>query len=79
MIASGGFIMPIFSDNVHESRGYNRGVRLARGEFVVLLQDDLLPSKDKNWVLQMAAMFEQFPLLGAIGMMSYGFCFHGGP
>lgn len=33
-----GLVVPVFSNNVHEIRAYNRGARLARGKFVIFLQ-----------------------------------------
>ena len=35
---SNGHVVPVISDNVHEIRGYNRGIDMARGQYVVLLQ-----------------------------------------
>jgi hypothetical protein len=31
-------VTPIFSPNLHEARGYNRGAHVARGQFLVFLQ-----------------------------------------
>lgn len=33
-----GFVVPVFSFNFHEARGYNRLAGLARGDVVVILQ-----------------------------------------
>ncbi|GIL65006.1 hypothetical protein Vafri_18839 [Volvox africanus] len=33
-----GFVVPVFSANLHEARGYNRAARLARGKYLVLWQ-----------------------------------------
>lgn len=58
--------------------GYNRIGRLARGEFMVLLQDDNVPPHDGTWLHQALALFRRYPRLGAIGMQSYRFCIQGG-
>ena len=41
---SEGFVVPVFSYNLHEARGYNRLANLARGDVVVILQVGGLPS-----------------------------------
>ncbi len=33
-----GFVVPVFSPNLHEIRGYNRLARLARGDFLIMMQ-----------------------------------------
>lgn len=33
-----GFVVPVFSFNLHEGRGFNRAVQIARGDIVVLMQ-----------------------------------------
>ena len=33
-----GFVVPVFSYNLHEARGYNRAARTAKGDIVVILQ-----------------------------------------
>jgi hypothetical protein len=33
-----GFVVPVFSHNLHESRGYNRAARVARGRYLVVWQ-----------------------------------------
>jgi hypothetical protein len=41
--ARGDFITLLFSNNVHEIRGYNRGAGAASGRVVIFLQDDDVP------------------------------------
>lgn len=38
--ATGGAVVPVLSYNVHELRSYNRMTGMARGKYIVLLQDD---------------------------------------
>ena len=35
---SEGFVVPVFSFNLHETRGYNRLAGIARGEVIIILQ-----------------------------------------
>lgn len=35
---TGGVVVPVFSNNIHEIRAYNLMARVARGDIVVLLQ-----------------------------------------
>ncbi len=36
--APAGFVVPLFGDNVHESRGYNVAARVARGDVLIVMQ-----------------------------------------
>lgn len=57
----------IRSNNLHELRSYNRAMRMAAGDFVVLLQDDdLLPISDE-WIANAVKLFEALPDLGVLG------------
>ena len=47
----------VYAGNVHEIRGYNRLARAARGEMIVLLQDDDVLKPDHGWYLVAAALF----------------------
>jgi len=51
------------SNDLHEVRTYDRAIRMAKGEFVCLLQDDDIPPKNKDWLDQAATLFAAFPLL----------------
>ena len=57
----------IRTEDLHEIRTYNNAIRMANGEFVVLLQDDdVLPSSDK-WVKDAISLFREFPKLAVLG------------
>ena len=63
------------SANVHEIRAYHRMARMARGEYLLLLQGDhCLPAlgasfnaQDGAWLEEGLALFERFPRLGLLG------------
>lgn len=65
---SKGFIVPVFSDNIHEIRGYNRLAGMARGEVIVLVQDDRVGPKSCTFYEDLVAVFERWPQLGGVGM-----------
>lgn len=52
--------------NIHEIRGYNRLARFARGDMIIMMQDDDQPS-NRIWVSQARALFDAHQLLGMIG------------
>lgn len=58
-------------------RGYNRAARLARGDLLVVLQDDDLQPADGAYVARFVTLFDRYPSLGAIGTMSYRMCMDG--
>jgi hypothetical protein len=66
--AHGSFLTVLLSNNVHEVHGYNRAAAVARGDVLVLLQDDMLPPADCRWVADLLARFSAFPRLGAVGL-----------
>jgi len=51
------------SNNLHEVRVYDRAIRMAKGEFVCLLQDDDIPPENRDWLDQAASLFAAFPIL----------------
>lgn len=57
--------------NVHEIRAYNRMARLARGEFLLMLQGDFcMPSPvgaSAPWLERALSLFERHPNLGMVG------------
>ena len=46
--------------------GYNRGFEIARGEFVLVMDDDGVPVSD-DWVKQIVECFETDPKIGVVG------------
>ena len=75
---SEGFVIPVFSDNVHEARGYNRLASIARSNILVFLQDDQLPPKDGTWLLSLLSVFDKHSLMGAVGLHSFRSCSYRG-
>ena len=71
--ASGAFMTTILSNNLHEVHGYNRAAAVARGDLLVLLQDDDVPPPACNWVADLWALFWLRPQLGAVGMRTGSF------
>eukprot|EP00198_Chlamydomonas_reinhardtii_P010559 XP_001699896.1 predicted protein [Chlamydomonas reinhardtii] len=71
-----GFVVPVFSANLHESRGYNRAAKLARGRYLIIWQDDQLPNEQGTWLLDMIKVFDAYPQLGILGMNTYRLCKH---
>lgn len=57
----------VLSNDLHEIRTYNRAVDLARGEFVVLLQDDDIPPASPDWLDTAIALFRFDPDLAVVG------------
>jgi glycosyltransferase involved in cell wall biosynthesis len=57
----------IISNDLHEIRSYNRAVGLARGEFIVFLQDDDIPPKTAGWVSDAIELFRSHPKLAVLG------------
>eukprot|EP00192_Tetraselmis_astigmatica_P006614 CAMPEP_0117657112 /NCGR_PEP_ID=MMETSP0804-20121206/5159_1 /TAXON_ID=1074897 /ORGANISM="Tetraselmis astigmatica, Strain CCMP880" /LENGTH=709 /DNA_ID=CAMNT_0005463549 /DNA_START=405 /DNA_END=2531 /DNA_ORIENTATION=+ len=56
------------SPNVHEIRGYNRLARFARGEIIVMMQDDDQPKPgDATWLIQGRDLFKIHKGLGMVG------------
>ena len=72
----GGFLVPVFSFNAHEARGYNRAARAARGRYLVIWQDDQVPPVNGKWVDDMVAVYEAYPKVAVLGMNSYRLCRH---
>lgn len=58
----------VSSANVHEIRAYHRMARMARGEYLLLLQGDhCLPAHGSAWLEKALALFDAFPKLGLLG------------
>uniref|UniRef100_A0A7S0R483 Glycosyltransferase 2-like domain-containing protein n=1 Tax=Chlamydomonas leiostraca TaxID=1034604 RepID=A0A7S0R483_9CHLO len=68
--ASANFsVVPVFSANVHEARGYNRAAALARGRYIVILQDDeMAPGDCTAWLPNLVTIFERWPAMGVVGL-----------
>ena len=65
-------ISPVFHDNIHEIRSYNRLGALARGRILVTLQDDDLPPLNCSWLKEVHRLMEAHqPKLGAIGLSGF--------
>jgi glycosyltransferase involved in cell wall biosynthesis len=54
-------------NDLFEVRTYDRAIRMARGEFVCLLQDDDIPPPNNFWVEQALTLFDIFPELIILG------------
>ncbi len=54
-------------NDIFEVRTYDRAIRMARGEFVCLLQDDDIPPPNNIWVEQALTLFDTFPELMILG------------
>ena len=57
----------VVSGDIHEIRGYNRLAKLSRGELIVFMQDDDLPSPRPNWFNFAKSLFAKNPKLGLVG------------
>ncbi|PNH10342.1 hypothetical protein TSOC_002927 [Tetrabaena socialis] len=67
-----GLIVPVFSNNVHELRAYNRMAGLSRGRVLIILQDDdSLQPADCSWLPPLVRQFDAMPKLGMVGLKSY--------
>jgi GT2 family glycosyltransferase len=57
----------IRSNDLYEVRTYSRAIDLARGEYIILLQDDDIPPASPAWVEEAISLFETFPKLLILG------------
>jgi len=57
----------VSSPNIHEIRAYNRLARLARGDYLLLLQGDHCLPRNADWLRQGLALFRRLPRLGLLG------------
>ena len=62
------FVTLVVSHNVHEVRGYNRAAAMARGDTLVLLQDDDMPDGSCDWLADVARLLSARPLVGAVAL-----------
>lgn len=56
------------ADNKGFAAGNNQGLAAAKGEFVLLLNNDTVVTK--GWLKRMLALFERYPQIGLVGPMS---------
>jgi len=66
-----GAVVPVFSANLHEARAYNRLAHLARGKYIVLMQDDEAMPANCSWLRSMVTQFEHWPALGVVGLKTF--------
>ncbi|KXZ54013.1 hypothetical protein GPECTOR_5g124 [Gonium pectorale] len=71
-----GFVVPLFSANIHEARGYNRAARAAQGRFLIIWQDDQLPPSSGSWLRDLQKLFSGHPRLAVVGMNTFRMCKH---
>lgn len=70
--ARGMEVTPVFHDNIHEIRSYNRLASLARGRVLVTLQDDNLLPLNCSWLPDVLRLMEEHkPRLAAIGLSGF--------
>ena len=72
-----GFVTLVVSPNLHEIRGYNRAAAVARGDTLVLLQDDDMPRGSCDWLANVTRLLRERPLVGAIGLKKACITMHG--
>lgn len=54
-------------NDLFEVRTYDRAIRMAKGEYICLLQDDDIPPPNNDWVEQAIKLFDAFPKLLILG------------
>lgn len=57
----------IRSNDIHDSRAYNRAASYARGEIICVLQDDDIPPSTGRWVEDALKLFDAYPALAVLG------------
>ncbi len=57
----------LYCNDIFEIRAYNRAMRMAFGEYIVLLQDDDMPPIDGDWVREAVRIFDAHPEIGILG------------
>ena len=58
----------VMSNDIHEIRAYNHCVSMCSSNYVIILQDDDLPSNDREWLNDIIRVFEFDEKIGLIGM-----------
>ncbi|MDP3920773.1 MAG: glycosyltransferase [Candidatus Omnitrophota bacterium] len=59
----------IVSNELNELRIYNRAISLARGEIVIVNQDDDIPPQDASWIRDAVRLFDKYPRLAILGAL----------
>ncbi len=54
-------------NDLYEVRTYDRAIRMAKGEYVCLLQDDDIPPKDGQWIRNALRLLDGLPTLLILG------------
>lgn len=54
-------------NDIFEIRTYDRAIKMAKGDFICLLQDDDIPPSNTIWVEQALNLFNSFPKLIILG------------
>jgi len=57
----------VYSNDLHEIRGYNRIGSLASAELLIMMQDDDVPRDDSRWLSDALNLFHSYPHLGMLG------------
>ena len=57
----------IITNDLHELRSYSRAAALARGEFIVFLQDDDIPPRTTDWLSHALSLLRRHPKLAVLG------------
>ena len=57
----------VLSENLHEIRGYNKLVDMAKGEYIIFCQDDDIPPINKDWIeysINILKLYDEIKLIG---------------
>mmetsp|Transcript_27600 Transcript_27600/g.60380 ORF Transcript_27600/g.60380 Transcript_27600/m.60380 type:complete len:448 (+) Transcript_27600:355-1698(+) len=70
-----GMVVPVFSNNIHEVRSYNRLAHIARGDILIMIADDDYPPESCDWLHNVVKIFDRWPEAGIVGIRNYVTCF----
>ncbi|GAX78604.1 hypothetical protein CEUSTIGMA_g6043.t1 [Chlamydomonas eustigma] len=73
---SSGMVVPVFSNNIHEVRSYNRLAHMARGDYLILVADDDIPPEDCGWISRVVSILDKWPSVGILGIRNFVTCFN---
>lgn len=57
----------VLSENLHEIRGYNKLVDMAKGKYIIFCQDDDIPPLNKGWIeysINILQLYDEIKLIG---------------